>query len=63
LQTQHYAQPAWNGENQKEGIIFLEYVPTGFMMVLVQVPQKTVHYIFVGSPGNGFHDGESAEGN
>lgn len=32
-------------------------------MILVQDPEKTVHHIFVGAPGNTFHDEKGAEEN
>ena len=34
-----------------------------FVMVFVQVPEKTMHYIFVRKPCNGFHDDEHSDCN
>jgi hypothetical protein len=62
LQTQHDAKPTGNGKNEEEGVVFFEGMALRIVVVFVQVPQKTVHHVFVRSPGNGFHENECAAG-
>lgn len=52
-QHQHHG---WNGENQKEGIIFLKKTFAFLVVVTVQVPKESVHYEFVRTPSDGFHN-------
>ncbi len=53
---------AWNSKNQKEEVIFFKepFVFMG-MMILVEIPQQSMHDVFVGKPGNAFHKNESCD--
>src|SRR5690606_36613560 len=60
IKTNH----ANNNIKNKKGIVAFQ--PTFmifFVMVFMQVPQKTMHYIFMRKPSHKFHDGKSAEKN
>jgi hypothetical protein len=61
LQTQHNTQPTGNGEDEKERIVLLKKTGAFLVMVLVEVPQKPVHYKAVGKPGYPFHTTEGKQ--
>ena len=61
--AQHYAEPAWYSENDKECIILFKEAPCFFVMVFVQVPKKPMHHVFVSKPGYSFHYKKSNDGN
>jgi hypothetical protein len=63
LHTVHDAQHAGNGKNHKKGIIFLEKARLYLMMVLVKIPEKTMHDPTVGAPSNGFHQQKNTQNN
>jgi len=55
LQTEHNAEPAWDGEYEKEGVVFFEEAGAFLVMIFVKIPEEPMHYIPVGKPGNAFH--------
>ena len=63
LQTQHDAEPAGDGKNEEEGIVFLKKARPFLVMVFMKVPKKTVHHIPVRHPGNAFHHDERKQYN
>jgi len=60
--TQHDEQPARHRKNEEEGIVLFKKAGAFVVMVFVEVPQKTVHYITVHQPGNAFHEQEGNKG-
>ncbi|MGV3684611.1 MAG: hypothetical protein ACO1NS_03230 [Daejeonella sp.] len=59
LQTQIQGDDTGNSKDQKEKIImFKEAGRLFFVVVSVQSPQQTMHNIFMGEPGYGFHGKE-----
>jgi hypothetical protein len=62
LQTQHNAQPTRYGENEKESIVLFKSMAFRFVVIFMQVPQKSMHHIFVGAPSNAFHNKEDNNG-
>jgi len=48
-------QDAGNGKNHRENIVPLNFTSIADVMVFVQHPQKSMHYIFMGKPGHKFH--------
>jgi hypothetical protein len=48
----------WNGEDQKEGIIFLEKARFMHVVIRVEKPHGTVHEVFVRKPRNPLHPNE-----
>jgi hypothetical protein len=48
----------WDGENQKEGIVFLEKARTIAVVVFVEKPHGAVHQVFVGQPSHALHGEE-----
>src|SRR5688572_5061799 len=54
-------QKAGNSEDDEEGIVLFKKARFGIVMIFVQVPEKSMHYVFMGSPGDGLHDNESAK--
>lgn len=63
LQTEHDAEPAGNGEDEEEGIVLFKHMATGIVVVFVEVPQKTMHHVFMRGPGNAFHGEKCTESN
>ena len=55
LTAKHNAKPARNREDEKECIVFFKRLFAGLVMIFVQSPQKTVHYIFMRKPRYDFH--------
>jgi len=53
--SQHDKQPAWYGEDEEESIILFKETRAFLVMVFVQVPTKSMHYIPVKAPGKTFH--------
>src|SRR5688572_6102072 len=67
LQPVHFAQctekntkKARHREDDEEGIVLFKKTGLRLMMILVQVPEQTMHDVFMRKPGNAFHDNESA---
>lgn len=54
--TKNETTCAWYGKNEKESIVLFKESRSSNVVVFVQVPQKTVHDVFVGKPGNEFHE-------
>ena len=53
--TKHNQQPAWYGKNEKECIVLFKKTRTFLMMIFMQKPTRTMHYIPVEAPGKSFH--------
>jgi len=49
-------QDAWYSEDDKKCVVLLEETRLYLMMILVQVPEKTMHDITMCKPGNTFHN-------
>jgi hypothetical protein len=45
-------------KNEKEKIVFLKHLVIRCVMIIVEIPQKTMHYKFMSAPGNAFHRNE-----
>jgi len=60
--AQHDEQPAWYRKNEEEGIVLFKKAGAFVVMVFMEVPQKTVHYITVHQPGDAFHEQEGNKG-
>ena len=54
---------AGDGENQKEGVVFLEKTGAIRVVILVEVPHRSVHEVFVRQPGHAFHGDEGGQHN
>ncbi len=61
FQTEHDAEPAWDGEYEEEGIVFFKHARPWLVVVFMQVPEETVHHIAVCEPCNAFHRYKSAQ--
>jgi hypothetical protein len=48
-------------ENDEEGIVLFKKSGLCPVMILVQVPQKTMHHKFMGTPGESLHDNECSD--
>ena len=53
----------WDGEDQKEGIIFLEKAWLMHVVICMEKPHGTVHEVLVRKPGNPLHSNEGADHN
>lgn len=65
-QANHVGYGAWNGEHQKEQVVFFEkamFFVMGFVMVFMPHPQPTMHQVFMSAPGNEFHDQDGRQRN
>jgi hypothetical protein len=51
-------QYAWHSENNKEQIVLFEETGLGAVMILMQVPKKSMHHKFMGAPGEALHYNE-----
>src|SRR5258705_10308542 len=51
----HDQQPAWYGKYEEESIILFKKTWAFLMMIFVQEPAGTMHYIAVQAPGKPFH--------
>lgn len=61
--SKKHEQHGWNGENEEEGIVFLEETFTFLVVITMQVPQESMHYELMGAPGDAFHDEKGGENN
>jgi hypothetical protein len=53
--AEHDQQHTGYGKDDEEGIIFLEKSGFNLMVVAMEIPQESMHYPFMGRPGDGFH--------
>jgi hypothetical protein len=58
--TKKYQQHTGDGKDDKKRIIFFEKTGLHLVMIFMQVPKKTMHYILMGKPGHSFHGNKSA---
>jgi len=61
--AKHDAEPARDCEDEKEYVVLFEKLFARIMMIFVQIPQKTVHHIFMRQPRDGFHDAKCRKRN
>ena len=54
-------QETGHSEDEGKKIVFFKNARTDLVMIFVQDPEKTMHHIFMGTPGDAFHDDKSAE--
>jgi hypothetical protein len=60
--AKHDEQPTGDGINQKKYIIAFKNVLVRFMVILVEIPHKAMHYKAMRSPRHPFHDEERTYG-
>jgi hypothetical protein len=53
----------WNGENHKKPVVLFKKTRPLSVVIFMQVPEKAVHNIPMGEPGNSFHDEEGKQNN
>lgn len=63
LTSEHDQQHAGYGKYDEEGIILFEESGLHLVMILMQIPQKSMHHPFMRGPGDAFHEEESQEQN
>lgn len=62
MRTEPHQDHGRNGEDDKEPIVLFEEPFARPMMILVQRPEKTVHYKAMRDPRNAFHEQECTDG-
>lgn len=57
--AKHNSQPAWHCKNQEEQIIlFKKRGAAVIVMILMKIPHKAMHNVFMRKPGYEFHQGK-----
>jgi hypothetical protein len=64
ISRQNNKAHAYNSIKDKKGVIsFKPGVVVFSVVILVQAPEKSMHYIFMGKPGHKFHNAECEKEN
>lgn len=53
--TDQDAEKAGDGEDEKEGVVLLKEMFARPVMIGMENPEKSMHDVFVGAPGDAFH--------
>jgi len=61
--TKENAEKTGYCKNDKESIIAFKKTRPFLMVIFVEVPEKAMHNVFMGGPGNPFHHKENAQYN